>query len=98
MSVQRGYLSTQNAYQILRKYWDPRIGDNVRNMKSFMDGTGVVFDIKDHHFDSFMMNFEHVKETQERVDFDITKCADLPDLDEEGYGGGGNWRDQGHQK
>lgn len=98
LSVQRGYMSTQNAYQILRKYWDPRICESVRNMKNFVDGTGVVFDIKEHFFEPFMDNYEHVKETQDRIDFDLSKCTDMPDLEEEGYGGGGNWRDQGGHK
>ena len=76
-------MSTQNAYQILRKYWDPRICESVRNMKNFVDGQGVVFDIKDHFFEAFMDNYEHVKETQDRIDFDLSKCTDMPDLEEE---------------
>lgn len=42
----RGYLNISNAFYILKKYWDPRIGEQVRNMKAFRDGSGVVFDIR----------------------------------------------------
>ena len=54
-----------------RKYWDPRVCDSVKNMKAFRDGTGVVFDIKADHFDSFMDNFNRMKETGEKIDFDV---------------------------
>ena len=65
-------------------------------MKGLRDGSGVVFDIRSDHLDRFMDNFDRIKETQ-NIDFEITKCTDLPDLeDDPGYGGsGGNWRDQG---
>lgn len=93
MTMQRGQLDYKSAYGVLRKYWDPRIGDNVRNMKSLRDGSGVVFDIKSDHFEVFMENFERLKETERNCDFDVSKCTELPDLEEEtGFGGGGNWR------
>lgn len=88
MTVQRGYLEYRNAYGILKKYWDPRVGDHIKNMKCYRDGTGVVFDIKSEHFEGFMDNFERLRETEARCDFDISKCNDLPDLeDEPGYSG-----------
>jgi hypothetical protein len=96
MTVSRGSLDYRQAYGILRKYWDPRVGDNVRNMKCFRDGSGVVFDIKSDHYEAFMDNFERLKETESRCDFELAKCTELPDLeDEAGFGGNQNWRDQG---
>lgn len=96
MVVQRGYIDSRQAYGILRKYWDPRVGDHTRNMKNFRDGTGIVFDIKSEHFEGFMDNFERLKETEgHKIDFDITKCTDLPDLEDEPGYGVQNWRDQG---
>ena len=92
----RGRFGPNNAYNVLRKYWDPRVGENVRNMKAMRDGTGVVFDIRSENFEAFMDNFARLKETGERIDFDVMKCADLPDLEDEfGYGGSQNWRDNG---
>ena len=71
MSVQRGFLATNTCYTILKKYWDPRVCDHVRNMKQFKDGMGVVFDIRAENFESFMDNFERLKETGDRIDFDV---------------------------
>ena len=93
----RGFLNANNAYYILKKYWDPRVGDNVRNMKAFRDGTGVVFDIRSDQCEKFMANLDRLKETQSDITFDISKCTELPDLeDEQGYGNNQNWRDQGN--
>lgn len=97
MTVPRGNLEFRNAHGILRKYWEPRVIENVRNMKGFKDGSGVVFDLRSDNYDAFMENYERLKETEARVDFELAKCTDLPELEEDGgYGGyGGNWRDQG---
>ena len=96
MTSQRGRFGPSNAYSVLKKYWDPRIGENVRNMKGMRDGSGVVFDLRSENFEAFMDNYARLKETGERIDFDVIKCADLPDLEDEfGYGGNQNWRDQG---
>jgi hypothetical protein len=38
-------------------------------------------------------NFNRLKEVGERIEFEVAKCGDLPDLEEEGQNGG-NWRDQ----
>lgn len=96
MTVSRGILEFRNAHGILRKYWEPRVTENVRNMKAFKDGTGVVFDIRSDNFEAFMDNFERLKEVEARVDFDIQKCNELPDLEEEaGYTQNQNWRELG---
>ena len=96
LSSQRGRFGPNNAYTVLRKYWEPRVGDNVRNMKAIKDGSGVVFDMRSENFEAFMDNYARLKETGERIDFDVVKCADLPDLEDEfGYGGSQNWRDNG---
>ena len=98
MICQRGRFGPNNAYNVLKKYWDPRVGDNVRNMKAIRDGSGVVFDIRSENFEAFMDNFARLKETGERIDFDVMKCADLPELvDEFGYGGNQNWRENGRE-
>ena len=95
----RGRFGPNNAYNVLRKYWDPRVGDNVRNMKGMRDGSGVVFDIRSENFEAFMDNFARLQETGERIDFEVMKCGDLPELqDEFGYGGSQNWRDNGRDR
>jgi hypothetical protein len=90
---QRGVLGIRDAYSILKKYWDPRVGENTRNMKNLRDGSGVVFDIRSDNVDAFLDNFDRLKETNDYIDFEIAKCKDLPDLEEEG-GYAQNWRDQ----
>ena len=87
----RGNLRHNNGYSILKRYWDPRTAEQVRNMKSLRSGSGVVFDIKSDHYDGFLENFERLKETSDRIDFDVRKCTEMPELDEDGFGG--NWRD-----
>jgi len=52
-------------------------------MYAIVDGSGVVFDIRSENFEAFMDNYERLRETESRVDFDICKCTDLPDLEED---------------
>lgn len=71
--VVRGRIYEKNAYTILRKYWEPRLVDNIRNMKPLKDGSGVVFDIKSENFEKFIENFNHLKntESESRIDFSV---------------------------
>jgi len=62
-------------------------------MKPFIDGSGVVFDIRAENSEAFMDNYARLKETGDRIDFDVAKCADLPDLEEDQGYGAQNWRD-----
>lgn len=64
-------------------------------MKAYKNGQGVVFDIRANALESFLENFARLQETDDRIDFEVEKCQALPELEEEGFGGGGNWRDQG---
>jgi len=70
----RGRLPQNSVYSILRKYWDPRLCDGVKNMKGLRDGSGVVFDIRAEHLDGFLENFNRLVETGERIDFVASKC------------------------
>lgn len=94
INVDRGYLNSRDVTGILRKYWEPRVADNARNMKNLIDGTGVVFDIKSEHLERFLDNFERLKETDNRIEFEVSRCKELPEMEEEG-GYNQNWRDQG---
>lgn len=93
---QRMRFGPSSCYSVIKKFWEPRISDNIRNVKAFRDGSGVVFDLKSDYFEGFMDNFARLKETSsDKVDFDVMKCAELPDLDDDGQGGVQNWRDNG---
>ena len=74
MSVQKGRLGPSNCYSILKKFWDPRTTEQVRNMKAFKNGLGVVFDIRASALDAFLENFIRLKETGDRIDFEVEKC------------------------
>ena len=67
-------MGASNCYSILKKYWDPRVSDQVRNTKAFKNGLGVVFDIRASALDAFLENFQRLKETGDRIDFEVEKC------------------------
>jgi hypothetical protein len=97
MLAERGSLTYRDVMGILNKFWDPRVADNVRNVKETLDGSSVVFDIWSDKFEAFMDNYERLKQTQgHKVDFSVRKCTKLPELyeDDDGFGGGTmSWRD-----
>mmetsp|Transcript_29822 Transcript_29822/g.45504 ORF Transcript_29822/g.45504 Transcript_29822/m.45504 type:complete len:159 (+) Transcript_29822:1789-2265(+) len=61
-------------------------------------GGGAVFDIWADKVEIFIETFQRLLETQgrDRINFDVAKCTELPDLDEDEdfMTGGGNWREQ----
>jgi len=84
-------LNTTACYSILRKYWEPRVAEQVRQMRGIQGGMGTVFDVYEDKFDRFMENFHFLKERDgERIDFIIERCSDLPELAEDD--GGDAWR------
>ena len=44
-STTGGRLSVQNVYSIVKRYWPPQLGDNIRSMRGMRNGQGAVFDI-----------------------------------------------------
>lgn len=96
-----GRISVSNVYNILRRYWPPQTVDGVRTMRGLKNQSGAVFDIYEDHFMRFMDNYEHLKEQEgSRLDFDVDKCTELPELAEDdpsmgGGSGGGTWRNEG---
>jgi hypothetical protein len=47
-------------------------------MRVRKDGMGVVFDIYEDQVDRFIEIFTHLKETDSKVDFEVTRCTELP--------------------
>jgi hypothetical protein len=86
--------ASSTANMILRKYWPNQMVEQIRNMRTLKDGTGVVFDVYEDKCERFMDVFLHLKDSDSRVDFIVQKCSSLPDLFEEGgdEGYGSNWR------
>jgi hypothetical protein len=58
-------------------------------MRSMAGGAGVVFDIYEDKYSRFIENYEFLKqrESERGLDFHVERCADLPELDEDGNGG-----------
>ena len=54
---------------------------------------GAVFDVEEAHVQKFDDSFEHARESGQRMDFEIEKCKELPDLlDLDKRNGGGDMR------
>ena len=97
-SNQGGRITVSNVYNILRRYWPPATVDNVRTMRGMKNMEGAVFDVYEDQFTRFMDSYEHLKEQEgSRLDFDIEKCTELPELaeDDPSSGQGGGWRNDG---
>ena len=63
MSVEGGkQLDESAAMMIITKYWAPRVADSIKTMRPLSEGTGVCFDIQCNLAESFMENFEHLKQ------------------------------------
>lgn len=92
MCVDQGrQLPESAARAILTKYWNPRVADNIRDVKSMSDGSGICFDVYSKDADGFIENYNHLKASQDarRVDFDVSRCKTLPPVQAGNSGGGG---------
>ena len=94
-STINGRLSVSNVFSILRRYWPPAVADTVRTMRGMRSMAGAVFDLYEDQFSRFMDNWSHLQEAEAgRLDFDVSKSNDLPELAEDDpmSGGGSGWR------
>ena len=83
-STQGGRLSVSNVYSILRRYWPPAIVDSVRTMRGIKSFAGAVFDLQEDQYLRFIDGWEHLQEAEAgRLDFEVGKCAQLPELAED---------------
>ena len=60
-STEGQIMGQQACYSVLRKYWEPRVADNVRQIRGIAGGVGVVFDIYEDKFTRFIENYEYLK-------------------------------------
>ena len=65
-------------------------------MKSLRDGSGVVFDIQESWIEGFIDNFDQLKKTNSRIDFEVTRCKMMPDIEDFGGNYGGSKRRDGN--
>jgi len=103
--LQNTFQAISLVWSILRKFWPEELTNDVRGMRSFKDATGAVFDIPSDKAGRFFETFTYIKEERRGVDFEVTKCKELPELRDDdrapqgqggngyggGYGGGGGY-------
>lgn len=76
-------LDETSAFAVIQKYWAPRVVDQVRTIRTMKDKTGVVFDLLAKSAEGFVESYENLKENRGKVDFEVSICKALPDLEEE---------------
>jgi len=81
------------AMTIIRNCVPPKLSEIVRVMKPKKDNSGVVFDVWEDKVDSFLAYSEDYKE-KNGGQFELTRCLNLPELEEEDDEGGAQsgWR------
>ena len=99
-SNQGGRLNVSQVYSILKRYWPPTVAESVRTMRGMSNGAGACFDLYEDQYSRFMDNWAHLKDTDRgKLDFDVCKCAELPELNEDdamSAGGSGGYGDGGY--
>lgn len=82
LNVEEGQtLEEEGAKAILKKYWSCTLADQIEDIRSIKDKTGVVFDVKSKDAQEFIECYEHLKELESRrLNFEVTICTALPDL------------------
>ena len=84
VSTQSGRLSVTNIYSILRRFWPANLIESVRSMRAMKSGDGACFDIYEDQIARFMDNWTHLQTAEAgRLDFDVSRCTELPELDED---------------
>lgn len=86
----------EEVMSFLRYGWPPKLTDNIRVIKFKRGHTGALFDLWDDKIEMFMEYYTDLKTKGQEEGVVITRCNQLPDLEdeEEGFGGGfgGGWR------
>jgi hypothetical protein len=85
-------LSSDACQAIIERWWSSRIID-ASSIKAMRNGQGVVFEIKDNYYERFLDNYEHIKNQEgTSLDFTVSRCQDLPELEDQGNFGGSESR------
>lgn len=88
MKSHNGHLPKGSCRNILDRGWSGRIADSIKNIKSVRGGQSAVFDINESDYSRFMEIFDClVKEQGRSIDFQVKKCQELPELEDENNGG-----------
>lgn len=89
-------LSYNACRNLLDEWFAGRLVDNIKIMKAIKNNGGIIFDIYEDQKSRYIDNYEHIKEREnDRLDFVIEQCQELPELLEDEAGGQG-WRNDGY--
>jgi hypothetical protein len=56
--------------------------DRLRGIRGRNDSAGIVFDIDEDQAERFLEIASHLKETDSKIDFEVSKCLELPELED----------------
>lgn len=81
----------------MHRWWPPRLADSIRTIKAIKNSLGALFDIYEDQYDRFMDNFEHIYNSEgDRLGFEVERCHELPELQEDDSFQGSSWRNEGN--
>ena len=101
MKFNQKFFAVSFVWNILKKAVPDKIVEQIRGMRAFKDMDGVVFDVPEDFIERFEDIFSHMKD-EKRVDFEIGRAKNLPELKEDesagavgGYGNQGGYSNGG---
>lgn len=93
MDLQQQFNGVGLIWNILRRYLPESITANIKGMRALADRTGAAFDVDEAQAQQFEDIFTHAKESGQRMEFTMARCASLPELldMDKGRGGGSSF-------
>ena len=83
----------KNGVELIRNYFPTTMADRLRLIRGLKSMNGIVFDIDEDQADRFLEIAQHLKETDSKIDFQVNKCLELPQMED--ADGGPAWRGGG---
>lgn len=82
MNSYSGRLTKESCRNILDRGWSGKLADSIQIIKAVRGGQSAVFDINEADYTRFMEVFQSlVKDQGSRIDFQIRKCTEMPDIE-----------------
>jgi len=88
MDMQQQFFGVGLVWNILRRYLPESISSGILGMRTLASKMGAVFDVPEEKAESFEDIFTHAKDSGSRMDFEISRCKELPELQDNGTGVG----------
>lgn len=68
------------VWSVLRRVAPENIVQNIKAMRALADKNGAVFDVEEAQAQQFEDIVAHAKDSGQRMDYDVYRCKNLPDL------------------